>query len=232
MTKSSIFGLGLALWAAMLVFCIPHEGHKIEHDLAAKSASLMAQHDVAPSRLGDILKVDGRDITLTGYAGSPEVSDSTVKMLEAIWGVRSVRTNILRRPAPPKPVVTQQQAHDAEAAIGRIVKLKSVEFYSGTDHLTPLGKQTLDEVASVLARYPGMPVEIAGHTDARGKPERNLELSRRRAASVKQYLISKGIAGGNLTDVGFGSEKPIASNRTAAGRQENRRVEFHTKETN
>jgi outer membrane protein OmpA-like peptidoglycan-associated protein len=232
MSKVSILGWGLVLWVAMLFVCIPHAGRHIEHDLAAKSAALLAEQNISPSGLEDVLKVDGRDVTLSGYEGTPEVSASTVKMLQAVWGVRSVRTNMLRRPEPPKSVVTQQQAHEAAASITSILKLQDVEFYSGSDRLTPLGERTLTQVASVLAKYPGMPVEIAGHTDSHGDSASNMELSRKRAAAVKQYLIEKGIAGGNLTDVGFGSTKPIANNATAAGRQENRRVEFRTRETN
>jgi outer membrane protein OmpA-like peptidoglycan-associated protein len=232
MPKRSVAGLGLVLWGAMLFYCIPRDGRHIEHDLAAKSATLLSRHNISPDGLENVLRVDGRDVTLTGYEGTPEVSDGTVKMVEAIWGVRRVHINILHRPGAPKPVVTRRQAREAAASIAGILKLEDVEFYSGSERLTPLGQRTLNQVAGVLAKYPGMPVEIAGHTDSQGDPATNMELSRKRAASVKQYLVEKGIAGENLTDEGFGSTKPIASNATAAGRQENRRVEFHTKETN
>ena len=232
MAKFSILGIGVALWGAILFFCIPHDGHHIQHDIAARSAEILDQQNIGKNGLENTLSVDGRDVTLTGYEGSPEVSDHTVKLVAAMWGVRSVHTNILHRPPQPKPVVTQQQAHEAAASITGILKLQNVEFYSGSERLTPLGQRTLNQVASVLEKYPGMPVEIAGHTDSQGDPASNMELSRKRAISVKQYLVGKGIAGANLTDVGFGQTKPIASNKTAAGRQENRRVEFHTKETN
>jgi len=233
MTKFSILGSGLVLWAAMLAFCIPHDGHHIQHDLGAQAAALLAKQNISPSgSLENTLKIDGRDITLTGNEGSPEVSDQTVNMIAAIWGVRSVHTRILPRPAPPKPVVTREQAHEAAASITGILKLQNVEFVTGSDRLTPRGQQVLNQVAGVLQKYPGMPVDIEGHTDSQGDPNSNMELSRKRAASVKQYLVDKGIPAANLTDAGFGQTKPIASNATAAGRQENRRVEFHPKETN
>jgi outer membrane protein OmpA-like peptidoglycan-associated protein len=228
MAKFSIFGLALVVWGASLFYCIPHDGHHIQHDLTGKGIALLAGKNISASGLA----VDGRDVTLTGYEGGAEVSDGTVKLVQAVWGVRSVRTNIVRRRELPKPVVTQQQAHEAAASITGILKLQDVEFYSGSDRLTPSGQRTLNQVAAVLSKYPGMPVEIAGHTDSLGNAESNLALSRQRAAAVKQYLIGKGIVGGTLTDVGFGASKPIASNATRTGRQENRRVEFHTKETN
>ena len=232
MTKFSILGSGLVLWAAMLAFCIPHDGHHIQHELGAQAAAFLAKQNISPDGLENTLNVDGRDVTLTGYEGSPEVSDQTVNMISAIWGVRSVHTRILPRPTPPKPVVTKEQAHEAAASITSILKLQNVEFVTGSDRLTARGQQVLNQVAGVLQKYPGMPVEIEGHTDSKGDPNSNMELSRKRASSVKQYLVNKGIAAANLTDAGFGQSKPIASNATAVGRQENRRVEFHPKETN
>jgi outer membrane protein OmpA-like peptidoglycan-associated protein len=233
MSKLSILIGGLTLWGTMLAFfCLPHDGHHIQQDIASRSAALLAERNVSTGSLENTISVDGRDVTLSGYEGSPEVSDQTVKLVAALWGVRSVHTNILHRPALPRPVVTQEQANDAAASISGILKLQNVEFYSGSDRLTPLGEQTLGKVSKVLQRYPGMPVQIEGHTDSQGNPNANLELSRKRAASVKHYLLAQGIPGANLTDVGFGDTKPAASNRTAVGRQQNRRVEFHTKEIN
>ena len=92
-------------------------------------------------------------------------------------------------------------------------------FYTNSERLTPLGQRTLNQVAEVLAKYRGMPVEIAGHTDSQGDAASNMELSRKRAAAVKQYLIDKGIAGSTLTDAGFGDTKPIASNADVYKRQ-------------
>jgi len=70
-------------------------------------------------------------------------------------------------------------------------------------------------------------ISIEGHTDAQGKPSANLDLSERRAASVKRWLTEHGIETERLESHGFGMTKPKASNKTAAGRSVNRRVEFH-----
>ena len=67
---------------------------------------------------------------------------------------------------------------------------------------------------------------IEGHTDATGRTGHNLELSRRRAAAVKHYLVGKGIDTSRLETVGFGESRPIASNETALGQGQNRRVEL------
>ena len=67
---------------------------------------------------------------------------------------------------------------------------------------------------------------IEGHTDATGSADYNKDLSQRRAAAVVEYLVSKGVARGRLVPVGYGFERPVASNATALGRAKNRRVEF------
>ena len=85
----------------------------------------------------------------------------------------------------------------------------------------------LDNVVAVLKTHPDVAhVLVEGHTDSKGNPKRNLELSDRRAKSVMKYLLDKGIAPERLTAKGYGQTKPIEDNKTAAGREKNRRVVF------
>lgn len=84
----------------------------------------------------------------------------------------------------------------------------------------------LDKVAATLGEYHETVIEVAGHTDSSGGTEHNQKLSERRAQSVAAYLTSKGIEQKRLMVVGDGERDPIASNDTAAGRQQNRRVEM------
>lgn len=77
-----------------------------------------------------------------------------------------------------------------------------------------------------MLKYPNTRWSIEGHTDNVGKEAKNLDLSKRRAASVKNYFISKGVAADRLDSEGYGQIRPIADNKTAAGRTENRRVEI------
>jgi OOP family OmpA-OmpF porin len=69
-------------------------------------------------------------------------------------------------------------------------------------------------------------LEISGHTDSSGKPDHNRDLSQRRAESVRMYFINRGISADRLQAIGFGQDRPIADNMTAAGRSRNRRTEF------
>jgi OmpA-OmpF porin, OOP family len=84
----------------------------------------------------------------------------------------------------------------------------------------------LDEVAQALADNPDLHVDVEGHTDSRGPDDYNKALSQQRAEAVRDYLVAQGVDESRLNPVGYGEDKPIADNRTKAGRDQNRRVEF------
>lgn len=90
-------------------------------------------------------------------------------------------------------------------------------------------KATLGQMADVMIRYPDSDILVKGHTDSKGSERYNQKLSERRSKAVKNYLIYKGVAGKRVTSVGFGETMPVASNDTAEGRQQNRRVEIEIK---
>ncbi len=92
--------------------------------------------------------------------------------------------------------------------------------------LQPQGKPILDEAARILKENPSINVQVQGYTDAIGSVEYNLKLSDRRAATVKNYLVAQGVSASRLTTKGFGKSNPVASNDTADGRAQNRRVEL------
>ncbi len=112
--------------------------------------------------------------------------------------------------------------------LAEVIVLKGVTFKTGSAYLAPDSLAILDEVAETLKRYPALQVEVAGYTDNRGAVDLNTRLSQARAESVKAYLVSKGVNGDNLGAKGYGPRDPIASNDSAEGRAQNRRVEMHT----
>jgi len=110
--------------------------------------------------------------------------------------------------------------------IEQTVIVRSVDFEFNSAQLTVPAQQTLDQVASALTAQPELTVEIQGYSDSTGAAEYNLRLSQRRADSVKGYLTNKGVNASTLTARGYGKENPVASNGTAEGRAQNRRVAF------
>jgi len=100
-------------------------------------------------------------------------------------------------------------------------------FDSDSDVIKAESAAVIQQIARGLQANPELKIEIDGHTDATGSPTHNLDLSRRRAEAVKTVLVTQfGIDAGRLTTKGFGSSKPIDTNNTAAGKAQNRRVEF------
>lgn len=106
--------------------------------------------------------------------------------------------------------------------------LENIEFELNSAVLLPESYPVLDRVGEVLSAWPQLEVEIGGHTDNWGEEDYNLDLSRRRAAAVRAYLVERfpDIQGDQITAVGYGESRPVAPNDTEEGRAQNRRVEF------
>jgi outer membrane protein OmpA-like peptidoglycan-associated protein len=109
------------------------------------------------------------------------------------------------------------------------VAAKNIFFATGSAKLLAKSYPSLNKVVAILTDNPTYKVDIAGHTDTTGTQEKNHVLSHDRANSVKAYLVSKGINESRMSSEGYGSDKPIASNKTAAGKAKNRRVEMTLK---
>lgn len=102
----------------------------------------------------------------------------------------------------------------------------AVRFETNKSTLTAAAKANLDKLVPVFNQYPDTNIQIYGYTDSTGTPEYNLKLSEQRAASVKTYLMGKGLAASRFVTSGLGIADPIATNDTPEGRSKNRRVEF------
>jgi outer membrane protein OmpA-like peptidoglycan-associated protein len=113
-----------------------------------------------------------------------------------------------------------------DSARGLIVNMSDVLFDSGKYTLKPGAREKLSKVAGILLAYPGLNIEVDGHTDSIGSDEFNQNLSEQRADSVRAYLVEQGVMTGSVTAKGFGKTQPVGTNDTAEGRQINRRVEL------
>ena len=113
-----------------------------------------------------------------------------------------------------------------DTARGLIVNMSDVLFDTAKYTLKPGAREKLSKVAGILLAYPGLNIEVDGHTDNVGGDEYNQNLSEQRAGSVRDYLVAQGVATNSITAKGFGKTQPVGTNDTAAGRQINRRVEL------
>jgi len=113
-----------------------------------------------------------------------------------------------------------------DTARGLIVNMSDVLFDTGKYSLRPLAREKLAKVAGIVSGHPGLRLDVEGHTDSVGSDEYNQRLSEQRGAAVRDYLTQEGMAATSVTAKGFGKTQPVASNETAKGRQQNRRVEL------
>jgi OOP family OmpA-OmpF porin len=126
--------------------------------------------------------------------------------------------------APPPP--PKQEVVELQEDLDDLIAGKVVEFELNSDELTAVGRALLDEILDAVRQFPDVPIEIAGHADALGSPEFNLDLSERRAGAVLAYLVANGERADRYVVVGYGETQPIADNETPEGRARNRRIEF------
>jgi outer membrane protein OmpA-like peptidoglycan-associated protein len=113
-----------------------------------------------------------------------------------------------------------------DTARGLVVNMSDVLFDTGKSTLRPLAREKLAKVAGIVSGHLGLRLDVEGHTDSVGGDEYNQQLSEQRGISVRDYLLQEGMAVASVTTKGFGKTQPVASNDTADGRQQNRRVEL------
>jgi outer membrane protein OmpA-like peptidoglycan-associated protein len=109
---------------------------------------------------------------------------------------------------------------------GLVISLSGILFDVGRSALKAGSQVSLERIAGVLTQYPQHQILVEGHTDATGSDELNLQLSRDRANSVRSALVASGVDASKITAEGYGESRPVASNDTREGRQQNRRVEI------
>jgi len=113
-----------------------------------------------------------------------------------------------------------------DTARGLVVNMSDVLFDTGKFTLRPIAREKLAKVAGIVSGHPGLKLDVEGYTDSVGGDAYNQQLSENRGTAVRDYLTKEGMAESSVTTKGFGKADPVASNDTAAGRQQNRRVEI------
>jgi outer membrane protein OmpA-like peptidoglycan-associated protein len=149
----------------------------------------------------------GQDIT--------ETWDTTDACGNKIHAERIIHVNAAPPPPPPPPAELEKIQMSSQFIL----------FKTGSAIIEPRLYQTLDVLVEIMKGHPDQKWIVEGHADNTGSDKINDPLSQRRADAVKEYLVKKGVKADNITSIGYGSKKPIASNATAAGRAKNRRAE-------
>ncbi|MET0830934.1 MAG: OmpA family protein [Acidimicrobiia bacterium] len=169
--------------------------------------------------------------------------DSGVATVSAVFDSRQVRADVRRAAedlfqdgpiafvsaltlvdAPPPP--PRQQVVELQENLDDLISGKVIEFEFNSDVLTRAGRRLLAEIVPALRQFPDVPVEIAGHADSVGSAAANMDLSRRRAQAVVDFLVERGEDPDRFVVTAYGDTRPIASNATEEGRARNRRIEF------
>jgi OOP family OmpA-OmpF porin len=166
------------------------------------------------------LKVEGKEILLKGEVATEERKARLIKEAQAGIGPALKIVDRLQVAA------AKGEEAKVQASIDDLIAGQTIEFDVSSAAISPRGAALLDRLVPILQSSPQTKIEIGGHTDNTGDPSYNLDLSRRRATAVRQYLMSRGVEEKGLTAVGYGQEKPIADNNTPQGRLKNRRIEF------
>ncbi|WP_019557930.1 OmpA family protein [Thiomicrorhabdus arctica] len=146
--------------------------------------------------------------------------ETAINKCEGIAEPKPAPVAVVIAPAPkPTPVFVETIIEDVPAAFRGFFDVNKA-------NLKLPANQELDNYADYMTRNPARHIQVTGHTDATGKADYNQSLSQKRANAVKAYLTGKGISGERIETFGMGESAPIATNKTKAGRAENRRVEI------
>lgn len=246
MSSTAIKVFGVIGFLIICAVCLLMKAQEIEDDLTRRSAQQLQAAGIGV----EMVTVDGRDAMLSGTVASDAVARQAEALVEDVWGIRWVRNRLQVAPpaapapepaaaTPPKdttataePETVPKVRTETQIRLDTLLAGKVIEFASGSHRLSPNSHPLLNQIADVLKKKPDAVIEIAGHTDASGRRQLNLTLSRQRAESIRAYLQQQGIDGQRLKAAGYGPDRPVASNQTPEGKRKNRRVEFNVLEEN
>ncbi|MEQ1653319.1 MAG: OmpA family protein [Hyphomicrobium sp.] len=170
------------------------------------AAEAAATEEPAPVSLGGV--------GVTSYFGEGQTPDAGQP-----W---SAPAKVYAQPAAPVSPV----ADGCRDALNTELKAGTLNFKTSSWEILPDSYRTLDKIGKLAKDCGGVVIEVGGHTDNTGRPESNMTLSELRAQSVVKYLTGAGVEASKLKAVGYGQDKPVATNDTAAGKRQNRRIEF------
>lgn len=167
---------------------------------------------------GSQLRNDNLTVGVNYYFGAPAAPVAAAPVAAAPVVQETPKPVVAPAPAPKETYKT--------IFSDRPVTIEGANFDTNSAKLKPTADKKLNEVVDFANKYKDAGLTVVGYTDSRGSDKLNKGLSERRAASVKAYLVKKGVAASRISAKGEGASHPIADNKTAAGRAQNRRVEI------
>ena len=189
---------------------------EVARAIAARKAANARLQELGEVKNRERLKAREIEIQLEQQAKSQALRDKESALLE--------REQALAKAEALRRELEELQAMKTER--GMVMTLGDVLFSPGRTELLPGAMNTIEKLAEFLQEYPEKTVLIEGHTDNVGSDEFNMDLSERRALSVKEALINVGVDASRIDTLGLGETSPITDNNTSAGRLKNRRVEI------
>src|ERR1035437_4785611 len=196
---------------------------KAEAELAAVKAKLEADAQAAQAKAeADALAQAKADAEALAARTKAEADEREAKAMAEVEQARkaaeALRAQLLEQ--------FNRILDTRDTQRGLVINMADVLFDTGKFELRPIAREKLARLAGIVLAHPGLNLDIEGHTDSTGSDEFNQKLSDQRADSVRKYLIEQGLPETSLIAMGFGKSMPVADNSTAAGRQQNRRVEI------
>ena len=165
-------------------------------------------------------------VSITGTSGNPDARAEISRILSDQLG--SAENFALRVTYDKKldPVLGLPTPEECVAQINQVMGARKITFAPGSSDIDTDARQTVERIAELLRTCNDVQMEIGGYTDSQGRESMNQQLSQARAEAVLTALAARRVATANLSAIGFGEERPIATNETEDGREANRRIEF------
>ncbi len=203
----------------------------------AKAEALQAKTDADQARMAaDKARMDAEQARAAAVAQQQQLAGEADRAKLAAADADRARADAdrLRMKAEQDQAQLRQQLLDQfnsilqtrDTARGLIVNMSDVLFDTARYTLKPGAREKLAKVSGIILGHPGLKIQVEGHTDSVGGDEYNMKLSENRAGAVRDFLVAQGVSASAVSSQGFGKTMPVADNSTAAGRQQNRRVEL------
>ncbi|EIJ34918.1 OmpA family protein [Thiothrix nivea] len=201
----------------------------IETDLLQRSRQALAEAGLP----ADMIRFNGRDGILIGSIASEAEAQRLQAVVASVYGVRAVKNRLIpasttgqQEPADPPPTPSSGLYKPSRQYPIEQVDLSAIQFDYSKAELDAVAITALQGITAELQKHPSMRIEVSAHTDNQGTALGNMAVTQARAEVIRNYLLSQGVEARQVKAKGYGSTRPVASNDSDEGMQQNRRIEI------